>query len=176
MFIERPLTYVARTKLDDAATYSTKGSLHREIQNIPVASRDAAARREDANQVGRASRLEQKNHPNEMILSFMKDLATLRNPQSPYTFMSYLHSQGRLVAFINRGSTVPTRKEYSDYLSWAAQRVQENGVKVLYGHEIVGIDSEEGDVIAIRYRDLSSGEETVIKTSKFPSNMPRFRR
>ena len=111
-----------------------------------------------------------------MILSFMKDLATLRNPQSPYTFMSYLHSQGRLVAFINRGSTVPTRKEYSDYLSWAAQRVQENGVKVLYGHEIVGIDSEEGDVIAIRYRDLSSGEETVIKTSKFPSNMPRFRR
>ncbi|KAJ3517181.1 hypothetical protein NLJ89_g673 [Agrocybe chaxingu] len=99
-----------------------------------------------------------------MQISFMKDLATLRNPQSPYTFLSYLHSQGRLISFINRGSTIPTRKEYSDYLGWAAKRVQEDGVKVLFGHEIVGIDSIPGDVISVRYRDLLTGEETIVKT------------
>jgi len=98
--------------------------------------------------------------------SFMKDLATLRNPRSRYTFMSYLHSQGRLISFINRGSTIPTRKEYSDYLSWAAAEVQANGVDVLYGHEIIDIRSGPEDTVAIQYRNLSTGEETVVKTSK----------
>lgn len=93
----------------------------------------------------------------------MKDLATLRNPQSPYTFLNYLHSQGRLVSFINRGSTVPTRKEYSDYLSWAAQRVQDKGVNVCYGHEVVGIESVD-DTIAVRYRNLSTGEEVIVRS------------
>lgn len=97
----------------------------------------------------------------------MKDLATLRNPNSPYTFLAYLHSQDRLLSFINRGSTVPTRKEYSDYLSWAAAKVQENGVKVLYGHEIVGFKAAPENTVAIHYRNLSNGEETVVRTSKF---------
>lgn len=93
----------------------------------------------------------------------MKDLATLRNPQSPYTFLSYLHSQERLVSFINRGSTIPTRKEYSDYLSWAAQRVQDKGVNVFYGYEVVGIESVD-DTIAVRSRNLLTGEEVIVRS------------
>ncbi|KIM49050.1 hypothetical protein M413DRAFT_438218 [Hebeloma cylindrosporum] len=111
----------------------------------------------------------------KMQISFMKDLATLRNPQSPYTFLSYLHSQGRLVSFINRGSTVPTRKEYSDYLSWAAQRVQDQGVNVFYGHEVVGIERVD-DTIAVRYRNLSSGEEAIVRSRNIilaPGGSPR---
>ncbi|CDO69497.1 hypothetical protein BN946_scf184785.g2 [Trametes cinnabarina] len=46
-----------------------------------------------------------------MQISFLKDLATLRSPQSPFTFLAYLHSQDRLLNFINRGSFTPTRKE-----------------------------------------------------------------
>ena len=95
--------------------------------------------------------------------SFMKDLATLRNPGSPYTFLAYLHSQGRLLPFINRGSTIPTRKEYSDYLSWAAKRVEEEGINVLYGHEVVHIDEGIEDTIAIHYRSVSTGTEVVVR-------------
>ncbi|OBZ75954.1 L-ornithine N(5)-monooxygenase [Grifola frondosa] len=72
-----------------------------------------------------------------MQISFLKDLATLRSPQSPFTFLAYLHSQDRLMPFINRGSFTPTRREYYDYLSWAAERVQQEGVQVQFGEEVV---------------------------------------
>lgn len=94
----------------------------------------------------------------------MKDLATLRNPQSPYTFLSYLHDRGRLLSFINRGSTVPTRKEYADYLAWAAARVQEDGVDVLYGKEVVGLEKSADQTISIKYRDVDTGEEVMIRS------------
>lgn len=94
----------------------------------------------------------------------MKDLATLRSPQSPITFLSYLHSQNRLVAFINRGSTIPTRKEYADYLSWAAQFVQEKGVDVMYGHEVIAINEGPNDTIEVRSRNIATGEENIRRT------------
>ncbi|KAF9564588.1 hypothetical protein CPC08DRAFT_705130 [Agrocybe pediades] len=112
-----------------------------------------------------------------MQISFMKDLATLRNPRSRYTFISYLHSQGRLVSFINRGSTIPTRKEYSDYLSWAAAEVQANGVDVLYGHEIIDIRKAHEDTVAVQYRNLATGEETVVRAKNIiisPGGSPRI--
>ena len=92
----------------------------------------------------------------------MKDLATLRNPSSPYTFLSYLHSENRLLSFINRGGTIPTRKEYSDYLAWAARKVQDNGIKVAFGHEITDLEEGPDDTIVVRYRSLRTGEEKVI--------------
>ena len=64
---------------------------------------------------------------------------TLRNPRSPFTFLNYLHSQGRLVSFINLGSTIPSRREFADYLSWAADKVQGNGVDVAYAEEVVRV-------------------------------------
>jgi len=96
----------------------------------------------------------------------MKDLATLRNPKSPYTFLSYLHSQDRLLPFINRGSTIPTRKEFADYLSWAAKKAQDDGVDVLYGHEIIGFEYTSDNLTEVRYRDLSSDVVKTVKASK----------
>lgn len=96
----------------------------------------------------------------------MKDLATLRNPGSKYTFLSYLHDQGRLLSFINRGSTIPTRKEYSDYLAWAANKVQENGINVKYGHEIIDLEEGPDDTILVRYKSLRTGEETAVRARK----------
>lgn len=97
------------------------------------------------------------------VTSFMKDLATLRNPQSPITFLSYLHSQDRLISFINRGSTIPSRKEYADYLSWAARFVQNNGVDVLYGHEVIRLSKGSSDTIEIHSRNVTTGAERVVK-------------
>ncbi|TFK42521.1 L-lysine 6-monooxygenase (NADPH-requiring)-domain-containing protein [Crucibulum laeve] len=99
-----------------------------------------------------------------MQISFMKDLATLRNPQSQYTFLSYLYSQDRLINFINRGSTIPTRKEYADYLAWAAQRVQDNGVNVLFGHVVTDLREGQNGTIGVHFTSVATGEHRVVLT------------
>jgi L-ornithine N5-oxygenase len=77
-----------------------------------------------------------------MQISYLKDLVTLRNPTSPFTFLAYLHDRDRLVDFINYGSAFPTRLEFHDYLEWAAQRFA--GV-VEYGAEVTEVVPVEGD-------------------------------
>ena len=40
----------------------------------------------------------------KMQISFLKDLATLRNPRSQFTFLNYLYTNSRLVQFSNLGT------------------------------------------------------------------------
>ena len=54
-------------------------------------------------------------------VSFLKDLVTLRNPRSKFTFVNYLHKVGRLNDFVNLGCFTPYRLEISDYLQWVAR-------------------------------------------------------
>lgn len=55
-----------------------------------------------------------------MQISFLKDLVSLRDPTSRYSFLSYLHGQGRLQDFINLRTFYPSRREFNDYLAWVA--------------------------------------------------------
>ncbi|KEP51179.1 L-ornithine 5-monooxygenase [Rhizoctonia solani 123E] len=97
-----------------------------------------------------------------MQISFLKDLATLRNPSSKFTFLSYLHAHGRLPAFINRGADTPTRREYADYMAWAASRVQELGsdtLSVRYGEDVVSVQSlDGGKTVTVISRVQETGE------------------
>jgi L-ornithine N5-monooxygenase len=56
----------------------------------------------------------------KMQISFIKDLATLRDPTSHFTFLNYLKEHDRLVQFSNLGTFLPSRLEFDDYLQWAA--------------------------------------------------------
>ncbi|WCM94343.1 lysine N(6)-hydroxylase/L-ornithine N(5)-oxygenase family protein [Acidovorax sp. NCPPB 2350] len=86
-------------------------------------------------------------HPNMLLdhshmqISFLKDLATLRNPQSRFTFLNYLHEQGRLPDFINLKNFYPSRHEFNDYLGWAAR--QFDGI-CAYGEEVFEVLPELG--------------------------------
>ncbi|KAG8740979.1 hypothetical protein FRC12_015830, partial [Ceratobasidium sp. 428] len=97
-----------------------------------------------------------------MQISFLKDLATLRNPSSKLTFLSYLHAHDRLPAFINRGADTPTRREYADYMAWAATRVLELGgdaLSVRYGEDVVAVESlDGGKSVTVRSRLRETGE------------------
>ncbi len=42
-----------------------------------------------------------------MQVSFLKDLVTMRNPASDFSFLCYLHERGRLVDFINHKTLFP---------------------------------------------------------------------
>lgn len=74
----------------------------------------------------------------KMQISFLKDLATPRDPRSNFTFLNYLFENGRLNQFVNLGTFLPTRLEYEDYLRWCAAHFEREG-KVAYGMEVDGV-------------------------------------
>ncbi|CAL9324582.1 lysine N(6)-hydroxylase/L-ornithine N(5)-oxygenase family protein [Streptomyces sp. SudanB66_2053] len=79
-----------------------------------------------------------------MQVSFLKDLATMRNPRSRFGFLAYLQDRGRLVDFINHKMLFPSREEFHDYLQWCADGVDH---MIHYGLEAVAVrsDREEDD-------------------------------
>ncbi|CAL3966695.1 unnamed protein product [Diplocarpon coronariae] len=77
----------------------------------------------------------------KMQISFLKDLATPRNPKSHFTFVNYLFSKKRLNTFINLDTFTPSRLEYEDYLRWCAGHFDE---QVAYGQEVVSVEPDTG--------------------------------
>ncbi len=75
-----------------------------------------------------------------MQVPFLKDLVTLRNVKSAFTFLNYLSEHGRLVEFIGRHTLFPSRLEFHDYLEWAADRI---GADVRYGHRVVEVTADD---------------------------------
>ncbi|WP_030154156.1 SidA/IucD/PvdA family monooxygenase [Streptomyces sp. NRRL S-244] len=71
-------------------------------------------------------------------VSFLKDLVTLRNPSSRFTFLNFLHEQGRLDEFVNLGTFHPFRWEFSDYLQWVAKSLER--VEIRYGARAAQVD------------------------------------
>lgn len=96
-------------------------------------------------------------------VSFLKDLVTLRNPHSQFSFISYLHASGRLNDFINLGSFTPYRLEISAYLQWVARGL--NQVRVQSGRRCISVEPEysvDGEVTEWLVR-LADGGEIVCK-------------
>ncbi|MFJ8629540.1 lysine N(6)-hydroxylase/L-ornithine N(5)-oxygenase family protein [Streptomyces sp. NPDC093568] len=99
-----------------------------------------------------------------MQVSFLKDLVTLRNPASEFSFLCYLKSKGRLIDFINHKNLFPLRVEFHDYFEWAAAKVED---MVSYGHEVVGV----APVVragAVEYLEVTvrSGEGLVVHRAR----------
>ncbi|MBT2415222.1 lysine N(6)-hydroxylase/L-ornithine N(5)-oxygenase family protein [Streptomyces sp. ISL-12] len=80
-----------------------------------------------------------------MQVSFLKDLVTMRDPTSDFSFLCYLRERGRLVDFLNQKTLFPLRVEFHDYFEWAAARL---GHLVAYGAEVVAVRpvTEDGEV------------------------------
>ncbi|MFC9648696.1 MULTISPECIES: lysine N(6)-hydroxylase/L-ornithine N(5)-oxygenase family protein [unclassified Streptomyces] len=99
-----------------------------------------------------------------MQVSFLKDLVTLRNPSSEYTFLRYLQSKGRLIDFVNHKNLFPLRVEFHDYFEWAAAKVDD---MVSYGHEVVAVAPVIRDGV-VEYLDVTarSGTETVVHRAR----------
>ncbi|MFC4160856.1 SidA/IucD/PvdA family monooxygenase [Chitinimonas lacunae] len=71
-------------------------------------------------------------------VSFLKDLVTLRNPTSKFSFLNYLHKNGRLEEFVNLMSFFPYRREISDYLQWVANNLTK--AKVHYSKAVCSVE------------------------------------
>jgi L-ornithine N5-oxygenase len=107
-----------------------------------------------------------------MQVSFLKDLVTLRNPRSRFSFVNYLHSVGRLSEFINLGDFWPYRSEISDYFRWVADSL--SLVRVEYGRRCAAVEPRrdatgavtgwltrlaDGSTISSRFLVLGVGRE-----------------
>lgn len=78
----------------------------------------------------------------DMQISFVKDLVSLRDPTSPFSFVNYLHVKGRLNAFLNLKTFNPSRTEYNDYLAWAAGHFAD---VISYGETVVAVRPETNE-------------------------------
>ncbi|TMR04973.1 lysine N(6)-hydroxylase/L-ornithine N(5)-oxygenase family protein [Actinomadura soli] len=98
-----------------------------------------------------------------MQVTFLKDLATFRNPMSRFSFIAYLHEMGRLARFANNQSFFPTRQEFHQYLEWAASGFTD---RVRYGATVEeirlppGTGPETADHLWLRVR-TAAGTDTV---------------
>ncbi|MGW0188384.1 lysine N(6)-hydroxylase/L-ornithine N(5)-oxygenase family protein [Streptomyces sp. NPDC003362] len=97
-----------------------------------------------------------------MQVSFLKDLVTLRDPASDFSFLCFLRERGRLIDFLNQKTLFPLRVEFHEYFEWAAARVRH---QVAYDHDVTAIEpvrDETGTVTAfdVVCRDPAGGTVT----------------
>ncbi|SFQ59170.1 L-ornithine N5-oxygenase [Amycolatopsis arida] len=97
-----------------------------------------------------------------MQVSFLKDLVTLRDPASRFSFLSYLHAKGRLIDFVNHKNLFPLRVEFHDYFEWAAAQVDD---LVSYGHEVVAVRpvTVDGEVAYLDVEARAAGEPVTLR-------------
>jgi len=101
----------------------------------------------------------------KMQISFIKDLATLRDPRSSFTFLNYLHHKGRLVEFTNLGTFLPARVEYEDYLRWCANHFTD---VVRYNTSVISVaptQAMSGPLreFSVTSRNIKTGATTTYK-------------
>ncbi|MFI5828357.1 lysine N(6)-hydroxylase/L-ornithine N(5)-oxygenase family protein [Streptomyces sp. NPDC051578] len=65
-------------------------------------------------------------------VSLFKDLVSLADPTNRFSFLSYLHEQGRVHHFLNAQFSAVPRQEFRNYLAWAAER----NPHVVFGEEV----------------------------------------
>ncbi|HAI32982.1 MAG TPA: lysine 6-monooxygenase, partial [Thalassospira sp.] len=60
----------------------------------------------------------------ELQTSFLKDLVTLTNPTSKWSFLSYMVGQKRMLDFMNADFAAVPRREFAAYLKWVADHLE----------------------------------------------------
>lgn len=69
-------------------------------------------------------------------VSMLKDLVSLSQPTSAYSFLAYLTELGRVYHFLNAQFEAVPREEFRNYMEWACRK-NEN---IVFGQEVVSVD------------------------------------
>ncbi|NGP45464.1 SidA/IucD/PvdA family monooxygenase [Bacillaceae bacterium SIJ1] len=106
-------------------------------------------------------------HPGMLIenanlqTSFLADLATFVDPTSPYTFLNYLKEQERLQAFFFYQRLDVPRAEYSRYLEWVGNQLQ----NVRLNHDVYDVkDHPSGDGYEVYVTNVATNEVSIFHT------------
>lgn len=85
-------------------------------------------------------------------VSLFKDLVTLADPTNKFSFLSYLHDQGKIYQFINAQFEAVPRHEFRNYMKWASLR-NEN---ILFGEEVLSVEFDEKFVLQTNKRAVTA--------------------
>lgn len=118
-----------------------------------------------------------QNHP-------VRDLVSLRNPRSRYSFINYLFENGRLLDHLNVPMEFPLRKEYAQYVSWVAghfNRLVDYGVHVTDialdrdadGHPVYTVTTSAGAAHQARALVIGTGRTPYVPEPFDAVNSPR---
>lgn len=106
--------------------------------------------------------------PNARLqVPFLRDLVSMRNPQSYYSFINYLKEMDLLEDFINLRTFFPTRYEFSEYMKWVSNQL---GSLIQYDSKVTNFypvlnRKKEVEAISIEYIDRKSGVTNCIQSS-----------
>ncbi|NJP38732.1 lysine N(6)-hydroxylase/L-ornithine N(5)-oxygenase family protein [Alkalicoccus luteus] len=107
-------------------------------------------------------------HPGMLIegadlqVPFLADLVTLADPTSPFTFLNYLSSQGRLHAFFFFNRFDIPRREYNHYARWTAGQLN----NCLFGRSVTNVVYKEGS-----YHVCVLDQETKVETTYYADHI-----
>lgn len=100
-------------------------------------------------------------------VSYLKDLVTLVDPTSPYSFLAFLRAHRRLYRFINRSQARVSRKEFNQYLGWVAGRLP----NVEFGAEVTQI-ALEGNAFALAVDGRTYKTTNIVLGTGLVPNIP----
>lgn len=93
---------------------------------------------------------------------FMGDLVTLADPTSPFTFLNYIKSQGRIYSFYTREDFFLLRNEYNRYCKWAASQLE----NLRFGHTVSDVRHDERSGVYKLTVANRSGEIKAVNTHR----------
>jgi lysine N6-hydroxylase len=88
-------------------------------------------------------------------VSFLADLVSLVEPTHPLSFLAYLADADRLYPFYIREQFHPSRREYQDYLRWAAARLP----AVRFAHHVEAVRWQDQRFVV----DVRRGDGTPLR-------------
>ncbi len=119
---------------------------HREVPNLFVEKKDTFGWH-DGQQIPGAS----------LQVSPLKDLVSLADPTSAFSFLSYLHAQGRIYHFINAQFDAVPRQEFRNYLEWASRK-NEN---IVFGEEVLSVAFDKTFVVCTSRRMVTADNVSI---------------
>jgi lysine N6-hydroxylase len=79
----------------------------------------------------------------QLQVSFLKDLVTLVDPSSAFSFLNHLASEGRLYRFLIAHTDRCSRQEFERYYQWAAGQLK----SVRWEHRVERVDLGDGGLV-----------------------------
>jgi lysine N6-hydroxylase len=104
-------------------------------------------------------------------VSYLKDLVTLVDPTSNYSFLAFLRDRKRLYRFINRTQIRVSRTEFNQYLQWVASRLP----NVEFGAEVRRVELDDEAFLVHLDRRMIRTKDIVLGTGLVP-NVPDWAR
>lgn len=83
-------------------------------------------------------------------VSMLKDLVTLVDPTNPFSFLAYLHEEGKIYHFINAQFNAVPRQEFRNYLRWASRK----NPNITFGEDVLSVDFDTEFVVTTNRRTV----------------------